>query len=519
MSNPHFTATRRRPPVRAPGAQLMTVLLVLILVCSCSEDPTIPPTVIDAHDLHEMPGSLAAMIPEGGPNPAPIDLYMSNTGTVELDYSIDFSTVSGISWLDVSPTSGTLAPETVSGAAKVLSLTVSFDVEGTVLTPGTYTGSIVISGTSVGTGSPAIGSPARISVNLTITATDATIVIDDDAIEIDIVTPTQWTATASGPAGRTEHSAVWTGRQMIVWGGSTTGLPGDVVDEGGIYQGQIDSWELLAGIRNVPTARLGHTAVWTGNEMIIWGGTVADGSATGTGSTYSPADGWTVMSASALPLTHHAAVWTGQVMLVWGSVPSAWGGAYDPVADTWSPMSTVGMPTCTDATAVWTGRELLVWGDGASGGLYEPAVDNWRPLEGQGYIEPSNGHSAVWTGREMIVWGGRVAGIAVGTGACYDPYSDRWGPMSTIDAPAARSGHRAVWSGGMMIVWGGMDDTGSDPGQGACYNPDINIWTAIPTLDQPTGYDRHSAVWTGQNMIVWGGFDGLSATGSGAVFE
>jgi len=34
-----------------------------------------------------------------------------------------------------------------------------------------------------------------------------------------------------------------------------------------------DSWTATS-LTNAPTGRLGHTAVWTGSEMIVWGGDV-----------------------------------------------------------------------------------------------------------------------------------------------------------------------------------------------------------------------------------------------------
>jgi hypothetical protein len=72
-----------------------------------------------------------------------------------------------------------------------------------------------------------------------------------------------WTATAGAPAVRGGHTAVWTGTEMIVWGDS-----GDT--SGGRYNPSTDTWAATS-TTNAPEARSGHTAVWTGNEMIVWG--------------------------------------------------------------------------------------------------------------------------------------------------------------------------------------------------------------------------------------------------------
>src|SRR5438132_2430788 len=52
--------------------------------------------------------------------------------------------------------------------------------------------------------------------------------------------------------------------EMIVWAGSGSGY----LNTGARYNPSTDSWRAT----NAPTGRYGHTAVWTGNEMIAWGG-------------------------------------------------------------------------------------------------------------------------------------------------------------------------------------------------------------------------------------------------------
>ena len=55
---------------------------------------------------------------------------------------------------------------------------------------------------------------------------------------------------------------------MIVWGGvNATGY----LNTGGRYDPGTDSWT-ATGTTGAPAARDYHTAVWTGSEMIVWGG-------------------------------------------------------------------------------------------------------------------------------------------------------------------------------------------------------------------------------------------------------
>src|SRR6266567_3206094 len=79
-----------------------------------------------------------------------------------------------------------------------------------------------------------------------------------------------WTATTTSnvPSARDAHTAVWTGSEMIVWGGFE---PFSSFNTGGRYNPSTDSWTATS-LTNAPTARYAHTAVWTGSEMIVWGG-------------------------------------------------------------------------------------------------------------------------------------------------------------------------------------------------------------------------------------------------------
>src|SRR5205807_5662931 len=108
-----------------------------------------------------------------------------------------------------------------------------------------------------------------------------------------------------------------------------------------------DTWTPTS-ITNAPSARIGHTAIWTGSEMIVWGGDLY-GSATNTGGKYRPAtDTWTATSTSnATARESHTAVWTGTQMIVWGGYNGSdlnTGGRYDPGTDSWTATTTTNAP-------------------------------------------------------------------------------------------------------------------------------------------------------------------------------
>ena len=284
-----------------------------------------------------------------------------------------------------------------------------------------------------------------------------------------------WTPTSTGtnvPSERVDHTAVWTGTEMIVWGGDDSFSS---LNTGGRYNPSTDSWIATSTGTNVPSGRWGHTAVWTGTEMIIWGGANIN-SGLNTGGRYNPStDSWISTST----------------------------GANVPIGANWGPGNSA-------YTAVWTGAEMIVWsGSGSNiGGKYNPLTDSWTATS-TGTNVPSGGvgHTAVWTGTEMIVWG-----HSSNIGGKYNPLTDSWTTTSTgANVPSVRSHHTAVWTGTEMIIWGGNEgsiyvDTGGR------YNPSTDSWVATAATGTNGNSPRykHTAVWTGTEMIVWGGVDNSS---------
>ena len=353
-----------------------------------------------------------------------------------------------------------------------------------------------------------------------------------------------WTSTTrlGAPSPRGGHSAVWAGGMMVVWGGFTD-WGGHLLDTGGRYDPTTDTW-LPTSLIGAPSARYDHTAVWTGSQMLIWGGN--GGGATGgrydpvndqwasistagapgsgaavwtgsqmliwagaTGGRYNPAsDQWTPISTSGAPGAG-LAVWTGSLMLVLHDDGVDAGGRYDPTGDQWTPISRTGAPNLTRVTptAVWSGSEMIYWGGSGlnTGGRYNPASDTWLPTSGLNAPEGRFRHSAVWTGALMLIWGGVDAdGIDAAIGGRYDPSSDSWTPISSGPAPAARAAHSAVWTGTQMIVWGGVNEVDYF-GTGGRYDPALETWSPTTTLGVPTARGGHTAVWTGDRVVIWGG--------------
>ena len=232
-------------------------------------------------------------------------------------------------------------------------------------------------------------------------------------------------STLGAPSPRRGHSAVWTGHEMLVWGGG--GSFG--TDTGGRYDPASDSWAPMSTV-NAPEPRLIHGAIWTGSEMIIWGGTqdLNINVHFATGGRYDPfSDTWEslpVTPATPSPRSFHTTVWTGSEMIIWGGRAEFGtnfgdGGRFNPGTNQWEPIPPDDAPSPRHSHgAVWTGRQMLVWGgisssttttntrlfsDGAS---FSPANGHWTKLKHGRSPDARFNFTTIWSGREMLVWGG-----------------------------------------------------------------------------------------------------------------
>ncbi len=358
-----------------------------------------------------------------------------------------------------------------------------------------------------------------------------------------------WTPIASGGGSRQNHTAFWTGTEMLVWGGTVLGSGGifggggGPVNSGARYNLAGNSWTFISGT-GAPLARQEHSAVFTGTEMIIWGGRDCVGSFLCTTTNYNDgfryslaANTWAPLTLTGAPFRRfgHSAAWTGTEMIVWGGATAEGGfdivrtnynnGArYNPAANTWSPVATAGAPAARSGhDAVWAGNRMVVWGGGDgtnapfdSGARYFPAANAWSNMTVSGRPAGRTGHTTIWSGSEMIVWGG-FNDFLRDLGGRYHATNDVWAATTPSGERSERRAHTALWTGSEVLVWGGFDGE-RFLNTGGRYMPSLKTWTPIPTNGAPSPRATHTAVWTGTEMIVWGGTDG-SFLGTGARFN
>lgn len=371
--------------------------------------------------------------------------------------------------------------------------------------------------------------------------------------------PNAWKpiTTIGAPEPRWGHTAIWTGYEMVIWGGQNDTR---YFRNGGRYAPEYDLWTAMA-TEGAPEPRAYHTAIWTGDKMIIWGGALSTGGQTNTGGIYDPnKDKWMSITTEGAPDPRmwHEAVWTGSKMIVWGGCNSRYrripklkekevlniGCIYDPEGNKWTTMTTEGAPELKgwyNYAIIWAKDKLVVlcWypsggeKNGSIGAIYYPDKDKWESMSTKDI--PESVEAVVWTGEKIFAFSG-LSLVSI-----FDPQKNQWDRITpsglqeyktddffqddTPDMYIIR-GWKAIWTGqkfdggeetyiaeGKVLVWGGetlegtsiFDIFSGHTIAGWLYNPKENRWSNITKWGRSSKRSLNTTLWTGKSIIVWGG--------------
>ena len=228
-------------------------------------------------------------------------------------------------------------------------------------------------------------------------------------------------------------SAVWTGKEMLVWSSVPyASTPPTVAREVVLaYNPTTDKWRTLPASGLAP--RIHPVTVWTGKELVVWGGLhgnykdpYADGARLDPNT-----NTWRPLPAAPVPARGEAAaVWSGHEVLLWGGNDGTnslgRGAAYNPGTNSWRALPASPLRAKTLPAGVWNGHYFFVIG-GVAGTLpvpgpgtaaYDPATNKWTALPAAPPYPPAYQHGptyaadqrvdglGVWTGTSVVVISG-----------------------------------------------------------------------------------------------------------------
>jgi hypothetical protein len=262
--------------------------------------------------------------------------------------------------------------------------------------------------------------------------------------------------------------------------------------------------------------------------MLVWGGS-GGSDVYADGASYDPvSDTWAAIASpgDAVGRQRHQALWTGTQMLIYGGNdsaddPIAGGLAYDPATDTWEEIPPDPLGTLDTRYVEWTGTRMLLVGyaDGrepdrrlARLALYDPEARAWQAISGVA-LSRYNQPRPIATTDAVLLVGSQPPAVEDGspTSVIIHQSPSCWrSPM--VAAPANDAFLGPVWSGSLLI-W---------PGQhGVAYEPAADQWWTLPEAPgNLANRDAVPSVWAGDRVLVWSGLRGESGEplDDGAVF-
>jgi hypothetical protein len=318
-------------------------------------------------------------------------------------------------------------------------------------------------------------------------------------------------------SGRNSGAAVWTGTEMIVWSGNAYDAATDSwpdLSDGAAFNLATGTWRVIAPAPI--SGREQFPAVWTGTEMIVWGGFIGeDQRPTHDGAAYNPTtDTWRTLPAPPFSIGTPLSVgdgaqvlrmvWTGTEAVVSGGPVVA---AYDPRSDSWRRLAdrtVVGYPIWTGDSIVWDGYDALT--------RYDVATDNWNAV--------ANPYSAVVgvPGADGTI--GNFVALPKETGAPTQILDHDLKPIGELPAfPGDPSrfgdtvGASATWVGeeAIFTIWAGEFP----------HEPE-EVWSLKPTMQSWGQLDsavREPLVVSGDVMLAWGEENGPTEVTFGVAYR
>lgn len=338
-------------------------------------------------------------------------------------------------------------------------------------------------------------------------------------------------APPGGFLGRSRAAWAVIGQKLFIWGGVDQN--GKDLNSGAIYDPALDTWQATSVSASTPSPRVLATAVWTGSQVIVWGGRTADGASDyKNGAFYDPGnnvwqplpkDPMVARSGSIGFAYGNAAFFT----LGWtrsGNVLDK-GGQYQILGANWVNATNDLLGRLEHPGFAIEGSKLYVVGglndqgqSQTAGAVHDMTTNGWtliKVLPGSRY-----GAFAAYTGSRLWVWGGRDNNDAAATpGLTLEGGNlGTWTPIATVGqptnrwAPQRRSGWAFAIDADHFALLGGRDLAGVFKTDGGVYDRAQNTWSSIPAWPSGLAHEWGVGAWVNGQFITWGGLNNGTTT-------
>jgi N-acetylneuraminic acid mutarotase len=340
------------------------------------------------------------------------------------------------------------------------------------------------------------------------------------------IPPNSWhTISTSNLTAVNNPQSVWIGSQAFVFSGETFTIGYSYfANKSFLYNPVSDTWQETAPFPL--TARYNVQIVWTGTEVIVWGGRDLTSNIFNDGAKYNPAtNSWAIMTSANLPgkRFNAAAAWSGTEMLIWGGYNALAGTAnldsvfkYNPVTDAWikiyAPTNRPGLATSGNTPLTHSvGGEMFVYTNLFPWhAKFNPVTNTWTNLQSSIGFAVNIRVPSVFTGTQLIYYGeaGFPATYYIGK---YNVATNTWD--ANVNIPGAIGNlleeGTTSWTGTEVIYIGGKYFNGTFDvyTTGVTkFNPTTNIFqTVFPQNGVITSKANHTAFYGSGIVSFWGG--------------
>jgi hypothetical protein len=337
-----------------------------------------------------------------------------------------------------------------------------------------------------------------------------------------------WQPIAESPLqARSRSSAVWTGKEMLVVGGSTQPpcpVGADCIGptaeqlmvDGAAYNPDTDRWRMLP---DAPQAVASSIATWTGHDMVLLVPELYEHQHAAT-LTFDPvADRWHTLANPPPDPYLIGGVWTGSDIIYWQSEESTkrhdW--SLDLASGRWTKIPHDPFASTFDRSYTWVGNRFIFTGLLTSGIDNDESVQDvyqvaeysqgdtggaWRSLPPSqvGFGDPMwfwHDDALVNPGQESISRSSESEQTRPPPGGQYDLSSGEWSGIAQFDGDAD-----TLWGGCHVPPVGSIGEwvLGSAPVLVSLRPAATLLIPACGELAEPD-----VGVWTGRELLVWGG--------------